>query len=272
MSHERDAVVALWESGKSGREIAATLGLSETTVYRVLSGAGVKVEARARLRQRKIAGEVLADVASRYQSGETSTSIAESLGVASQTVIAALRRAGVDILPGGQRYRILSQDETAQIIKMRTEGFSQEAIAKAIGTTQIRVGRLLASHGFPKLNRGRRKSGRYVAGGYVYIMASADDAERFPSMVNNAGYVLEHRLMMARSLGRALSKSETVHHINGDKADNRVENLQLRQGRHGNGVVMTCLDCGSHNIQATPLGETSKEDMKMTSFYTVSLD
>ena len=44
---------------------------------------------------------------------------------------------------------------------------------------------------------------------------------------NKRGYVAEHRLVYERYLGRFLDSKEVIHHINGNREDNRLENLQL---------------------------------------------
>lgn len=41
------------------------------------------------------------------------------------------------------------------------------------------------------------------------------------------GHEFQHRKVMEEHLGRSLLKGETVHHINGDRKDNRIENLEL---------------------------------------------
>lgn len=79
------------------------------------------------------------------------------------------------------------------------------------------------------------KGGRAASGcGYIRIKLQTDDF--FFPMVQASGYVLEHRLVVAKALGRCLYLWEIVHHKHAkypagsieDKQDNRYpENLQL---------------------------------------------
>jgi hypothetical protein len=67
-------------------------------------------------------------------------------------------------------------------------------------------------------------------------------------------YVPEHIAVMEKSLGRYLDrKAESVHHIDGDKTNNNITNLQLRKKFHGKGQKWECGDCGSHNILSLEL-------------------
>lgn len=43
----------------------------------------------------------------------------------------------------------------------------------------------------------------------------------------NSNEILEHRAILALHMNQVFSKDEVVHHINGDKTDNRIENLEL---------------------------------------------
>jgi len=75
---------------------------------------------------------------------------------------------------------------------------------------------------------GWRSGISYTGYGYRLILVG-----KGKPMANYNGYVPEHRLVMAKHLGRTLDSSEHVHHRNGDILDNRIENLQLvSRGEH----------------------------------------
>lgn len=79
----------------------------------------------------------------------------------------------------------------------------------------------------------KRPKGNYVGPRYVRC------PPEWLVMARSDGYVMEHRLVMAQWVGRPLTRSECVNHVNHDPRDNRRENLDLwpTNGDHKRGEV-----------------------------------
>ena len=90
---------------------------------------------------------------------------------------------------------------------------------------------LLQSH--PKyFSTFRDRLAQHKRGRYIYLSVGIDH----PMCSSKDGRVAEHRLVMAEYLGRWLQKGEFVHHKNGNKRNNDIENLELWTTHHPPGV------------------------------------
>lgn len=86
-------------------------------------------------------------------------------------------------------------------------------------TNEARVNSIRARKG---KKGGNNKGGKILdRNGYVSVW--------MPNHPNcrSAGYLHEHRFVMSEHIGRPLIDGENVHHLNGIRDDNRIENLEL---------------------------------------------
>lgn len=148
-------------------------------------------------------------------------------------------------------------------------------ISNMLGISRGTIERWLREYNFPKMlddRRGDRSSrwtgGRSIVGGYVRLYITSHDPRmrKFETMIQrkgrtprDGGQVYEHRLVMAEALGRPLQSNETVHHLNGDGLDNRIENLELYPDQHGPRQRWVCANCGSSDRKAVSLKDTARQ-------------
>jgi len=128
--------------------------------------------------------------------------------------------------------------DKALILRLVDEGLTLTQISERVGAGRTRLKQWFLRENIPFRFQRSRPAGpghqRYKGGrtvdknGYVLILRPGHP------MARGGRYVLEHRLIVAEHIGRNLLESEVVHHKNGNKRDNRLENLALyhRNGDH----------------------------------------
>ena len=262
-----DMAVQMYMQCANATTVQAETGVSRSVIYRALRERGIKPSAvvvrlgKAHQKSRLNFSEMKV-VAERYESGEAASKIARDMGVDRMTVVAAVRKSGVAVKPRGQAPLKVTPEMQEAIQRLWDEGHTQTHIAKIIGLNQGTVSAWLRSGRVPVKSRTFKKSrfhyqkegGRILSQeGYVLLHIHFAPTE-YHSLANIRGYILEHRLVMSQVLGRPLTSTETVHHIDGNKQNNAAENLQLRHGKHGKGVILRCACCGSTDIISGELG------------------
>jgi hypothetical protein len=155
---------------------------------------------------------------------KTMREIGDTLGVDAVAIYYRLKKFGI---PTRDRHDHPTTDkvrENARLLGRSRRGAKQSDESKK-KISDSRKGRVLKPSKYGGHLRDRN--------GYVYVYC--------PSHPHSSadGYVMEHRLVMESYIGRYLDKDEAVHHKNGKRNDNRIENLQL----------MTCKEHASYHMK-----------------------
>lgn len=243
---QQDDVEQRYRSGQTVRRIAREYSCRTDLISDLLRRRGHRV---ARGRERITADRKEALLA-RYAEGASIRALAQEFEMGEAGVSALLARSGAK----GSKGARWTPERLAELRRLHDSGLSIEEIGRQLNLSRSALAPALRRAGVPpqqhrsRENHPNWKGGRVILNGYVYVRPTAKELSL--ARPNASGYVAEHRLVMAKKLKRPLLSTETVHHINGDRADNRLKNLQLRQGHHGTGVVMTCNSCGSHDISS----------------------
>lgn len=223
-------VERLWREGSGVQKIARTVGTRNNTISRVLSDRGI--QARFGGQNRRFKGSQVETLAAEYRAGATLNELASRYGGSATVVRNALRRHGVQIRNKGNHKQYWPPERVAWLREQYEAGWSNTDIARELGLAPRTVGNQLRQLGIaprgPVLKGPAHHSwngGTSIHGGYVQVKLPDDDP--MAVMRTASGYVLEHRLVMARSLGRPLLPDERPHHKNLVRTDNDPDNLEL---------------------------------------------
>lgn len=231
---------------KTGHDIAKELGCSTATVYEALRRQDVRISKGSPV------GSVYPELQDRgwlhvqyVTEKKSGADIALEIGCDKSAVYRAIKRHGIQKREHTSRYALLNNKEWLRNAYVN-ERRSVKSIAKEVGASAGNVQSHLSTMGIrlrgvkeavnivrPKGKRHGENAANWQGGrrktkaGYIYIYTPDHPYS------TKAGYVMEHRLVMEEKIGRYLEQYEVVHHVDGNKSNNDIGNLELKtNGKH----------------------------------------
>ncbi len=227
----RRDLVAAYETGTGIARLARKFHVNGRRVVQILDESGHT--GRHPGGKRRFTDEDASEFARLYQAGESLTQLGKQYGVSTQVVRRYLLRAGVELRPVGAP-AFWTDERKAEVTRYYLAGHQIQDIAKVMGCgidTLTRTLVELGVHEKKPYDRRGENSPSWQGGRVVrddgYIQVRVTDENRHLADTNRSGYMLEHRLVMARKLGRPLLPGETPHHKNLIRSDNSPGNLEL---------------------------------------------
>lgn len=172
-----------------------------------------------------------------YESGMSANAIGRHFKAGQAVILRHMERRAIPRRARGN----FSPISIETIRTLYDRGFNCGEVARMVGVSRTSVKKRLVSAGIairpsrPKVHKGAANSqwkGGKIRSRHGYILVSVGNNKRRP----------EHRLVMEQHLGRPLTSSEIVHHMNGVRDDNRIENLALTTQRdHEHDTYVKCL-------------------------------
>lgn len=151
--------------------------------------------------------------------GKTIREVANILGISTGSVYNYLHKFGIKTREPNKGFLGHTHSKTAR------EKISKAHKGKAVSDKTKK--KISEAHKISGIGHKKKRSDGYIA---VYYPDHPKS--------NKAGYIMEHDLIMERMIGRHLKDDEVVHHVNGIKDDNRMENLILMKFKEHSGHHM----------------------------------